>query len=280
MKDNKETIDRRRAMSSKLKSLRKQKLIISIYSIIMTLLFIIACNICYKNKEKYYQEKQELADSYESQIDILQTNYEISLDKINDLSQTIISLQSISNDLDEQNKSLATSNEEYYNELVELRNRAELYDKYEYALINSTGDRTDITYDQLRNLSDLLEDYKVNDQDLILSWIMVESGGNEKIKNSSSSAKGYGQFLDSTSKYVYTNLLGYDDWDSSVALDGNINIQMMVAYINYLYDYSGNNLYATINNYRGCYDESYISKLNMYLANNDKSIDIIASNIK
>ena len=81
-----------------------------------------------------------------------------------------------------------------------LSNLEELFDKYEYAIIDKYENRTDITYEQILTLEDLVKEYPINDTDLILSIIMTESRGIETAQNSESTAKGYGQLLNSTAK--------------------------------------------------------------------------------
>ena len=107
---------------------------------------------------------------------------------------------------------------------------------------------------------------------------MTESKGYEEAKNSTSSASGYGQFLTSTSKFVFENLCDFDDrkWSSKVALDGDTNMEMMVAYVEYLYEKKDGDLYAAIDSYRGAHSEAYIAKINSYLATKGKSLDSIS----
>lgn len=237
------------------------------YSVIITILFIISTSAFLITFNSKYFESQSIHSEYQKTISEKDKNTKNLLTQIDSMQKLIDELYSISAVLDEQNKSLVQSNEEYYTELVEFREREELYDKYHYALINISNKRTDITYDQLRTLESLLADAKVNDPDLILAWIMTESGGDETAKSNVSSAKGYGQFLDSTAQYVYTKLLGEDNWSPELSLDGTVNIIMMSAYIEWLYKYNDYDLYTVIQRYRGKEDISgYIGRMNQHLA--------------
>ena len=101
---------------------------------------------------------------------------------------------------------------------------------------------------------------------------MTESRGRENAQNVASSAKGYGQFLNSTSKFVYTQLMGEKNWTPSVALDGDVGLEMICEYINYLYEKCGRDLSATITAYRGCHDPGYVAKINSYLHKSGTSI--------
>ena len=193
------------------------------------------------------------------------------------LSTDIAILSYMNTVLSEENESLCKSNDDYYNDLYTLYLRSELYDKYEYAIVNKEGVRTDISYDQLILLEDLCENTLVDDPDLYLAWIMVESGGVEKARNSESTASGYGQFLNSTSKWVYNNLCDFDTpWSANAAYDGNTNITMMVAYVNYLYESTDGNLLEAIDKYRGLHSDAYIAKIDSYLATKGKSVNSIA----
>ena len=183
-------------------------------------------------------------------------------------------------ELDNENKSLVASNEEYYTELTEFREREELYDRYKYALYYA-GERTDITYDQLRELKDLVEESSIPDEDLYLAWIMVESHGQEKAKNASSSASGYGQLLYTTGKYAWETLLGESNYTHDLALDGDNNMRMMVATIDHLYKYHNKDAYRMLQSYTGLQNTTYYENcLNVYLQKADKSFEKISTMYK
>lgn len=258
------------------KSLRSSLIVSRIFATIMTIGFF-ALGFAYLNEHN--DSAVAIAD-LQSKYDYLESEYNVLVDHYDDFNNTINELISISDELDKENQELAQTNDSYYEELSELRSRAELYDKYDYAIVDESGTRTDITYDQLRTLEDLVNDSSINDEDLFLSWIMTESGGKENASNATSTAKGYGQFLNSTSKFVYTDLLGNTDWNSNVAYDGDCNLEMMVAYVDYLYKQSGGDLYQVIRCYRGKDDiSSYVAKINSFLAYKDKSVQMIAQSL-
>ena len=161
-------------------------------------------------------------------------------------------------------QSLSDTNKSYVDELNELRSRAELYDKYEYILVNSYG-RTDLTYEQVELGQDLMAE-KGYDPDLLFGVIYNESKGIATAKNSSSSASGYGQFLSSTGRWVYEDYLQLgDDYDHSVTpFDGETNIRMMVGYYDYLYNRTGGNTVSMMQSYTGGsyeYASAYLSRI-------------------
>ena len=195
-----------------------------------------------------------------------------------DLADTVTSTMDINSELDKQNKSLVKSNEEYLEIINEYSEREELHNKYEYALFDD-GNRNDITYDHLRTLEDLMADSTIKDEDLILSIIMTESRGTENARNINSTAKGFGQILNGTSKFVYCELMNNDkkDWYPDIALDGDTNIEMVVHYMDYLYERTGNNLLEAIYSYRGLKSTGYVNKINSYLSAKNKSIQSIGN---
>ena len=185
------------------------------------------------------------------------------------MSATVVDLEEMMVTLDEQNK-------EYKAQLVKFEEREELFDKYEYAIMRGNN-RTDITYDQLITLEQLVAESSIKDEDLILALIMTESGGNAGARNSTSTAKGYGQFLDGTAKFTYTQLMGKDNWYPEVALDGDVGLEMTVAYVDYLVDRYNNDLYGALRSYRGKQDISgYVAKMDSFLSTKGKSVNDIA----
>lgn len=190
----------------------------------------------------------------------------INLDKqITQKDKVITDLSLIIQEVDNNARQVMNVNKTYVDELTELRNRSELYDKYSYAIINGTT-RTELTYDEIK-LGETLMKEKGYDPNLLFGTIMVESGGNPNAVNSSSDATGYGQFINSTARFVWTDLLNNDNYYSEIRKDGKSNIQMMVAYYDYLYDIHGDT-FGVIKSYSGNSTNSgaysYLSRINNY----------------
>lgn len=271
--------------NKKVKRLQRKLLVSRVVSVITTTIAISFIAISIKYGNLYYQEVDKREDlitenlTLSKKLEEKTRDYEFAYNTVEEISGTIEQLRSISEELDKENKSLAKSNEEYWNELQPLRERKELYEEFEWALVDH-GARTDITYEQLKTLPDLLKDKKVNSEHLVLAFAMTESRGQEDAQNASSSAKGYGQFLNSTSRFVYTSLMGKSNWTPSVALDGDISLEMICEYINYLYEKSGRDLTRTITAYRGLYDPGYIGKINSYLAKSGTSVSQLNQEFK
>ena len=270
------------------RDLKEQNKLLKIYTITITILCCLLCIVFMKNNNELIMKIQDITYEYENKYNTLLDKY-TSLKTDNDylegkyisVSNSMKELASICNELDQQNLELVKSNDQYYNELTILKGREELFDKYDYAIIDRAGNRTDITYDRLVKLEDLVAKSNIKNEDLILSWIMVESGGVEKAKNPKSTAKGFGQILDGTSKFVYTNLLDYNGWNKDVAYDGDVNIEMMVAYIDYLYEKNNGNLYEIIKDYSGNNSiADYVYKMDSYLAEANTSVKEISIALK
>ena len=178
------------------------------------------------------------------------------------------------------NESLKEDNLSMQDELNDFRQRAELYDKYDYAIIREEdGSRTDITYDNIKSLEELSAEQRLTEDanQLILSIAMTESRGYETAENSQSTATGFGQFLSGTGRFVYTSLMDGDGVykHSEMAKDGQTNLDMMVYYISYLDEKYHGNLSSIIDEYRGTHDSTYLTKLDKYLGKKDLSTSTI-----
>lgn len=188
-------------------------------------------------------------------------------EKLNGQNQLVADLKATINELDSQLKLVEEVNHSYVDELTELRSRSELYDKYSYAVIDECGNRTELKYAEIK-LGEQLMLEKGYDPHLMFASIMVESRGKEDLVNKKSGATGYGQFLDSTAKYVYTNLMGKSGYYSDIRKDGETNIRMMAVYYDYLYKLKKGSTFKVIKYYSGnstdAGTQKYIDKLNYF----------------
>lgn len=195
------------------------------------------------------------------------TNQSLTSD-INKLEKQNKDLVEVTKDITDELDNAKSLNEKHVDTINKYRKREELHDKYEYVIYNKEGIRTDLTYDQIQTGEELML-AKGLDPDLLFGSIMVESDGKENAKSSISTASGYGQFLNTTGKFVYEDLLGNDKgiYDHTITpFDGDINIKMMVAYYDYLYKQTGNT-FSVIRCYSGgssSFANYYLSKINSY----------------
>lgn len=186
---------------------------------------------------------------------------------IAELTHTVGDLNGVIEETDRQLRQVAAVNQSYVDELNTLRNRSELYDKYEYAIVYG-GKRTDLTYEEIQFGEELMVS-KGYDPDLMFGSIMVESNANPNAVNKDSGATGYGQFLDSTAKWVWTAMLGNNTYYSDIRKDGKANILMMATYYDYLYSVTGST-FEVVKCYSGnSTDEGtrrYIARVNKFIS--------------
>lgn len=186
-------------------------------------------------------------------------------DKIVKLTFENNELCNIIDEIDDQIEYVESVNKSYVDELNQLRTRAELFDKYEYAIAYGDG-RTELTYEEIKYGEDLMIAKGLNPH-LMFGTIMVESAGVPDAVNSESGATGYGQFLDSTAQWVWTKLLGNSTYNSNIRKDGFKNIQMMAEYYDYLYAELGST-FKVVKQYSGNSTNvgaaQYLAKVNSF----------------
>lgn len=236
------------AMAMRVRRKRERVIKRTITSIVFTFLIIIIGSLLKENAELRHSitEKDEM---------------------IAELTNVVSDFSEVVEETDMQLRRVKSVNESYVDELNTLRNRAELYDKYEYAIIYG-GKRTELTYEEIQ-LGEELMVTKGYDPDLMFGSIMVESNANPNAVNKSSGATGYGQFLDSTAKWVWTSMLGNNTYHSDIRKDGKANILMMATYYDYLYSVKGNT-FEVVKCYSGnSTDEGtrrYIARVNKFIS--------------
>ena len=219
------------------------------------------------------QNQDLLNQMEETEWEIAQYNYELAaycnaITAIEeDYKQTVGALNATIEDLNAQLTKLSEINKSYVDELTIFREREELYDKYSYAIINDLGKRTDLTYEEIKLGETLMLEIGQNPH-LMFGSIMVESGADRDAVNKSSGATGYGQFLESTGKWVYENLMGLDNYDPEIRKDGPTNIKMMARLYKWLYyKYDGDTL-KVVKHYSGNSTTSgakkYLERINQF----------------
>ena len=220
--------------------------------------------------EKYdtlMADNQSLIDENQS----LSSTYNDAVLILSDVSQ-------IAYQLDQQNRTLNDDLNDALEKIKQYESREELFDSYEWALFRKDGSRTDISYNDIVTLEELVDEKDLSDNtvDLVLAMAMTESNGNANARNISSSAVGLGQFLSGTGRFVYTSLMGNDVYNhQETASDSETNLEMMVYYLEYLDVKNNHNIERVISCYRGIESPSYKYKINSYLAKNDLSLATI-----
>lgn len=223
-------------------------------------------------------------DQYDEALVDNQALIEENLSLANTYNDAVLILSDVSEiayTLDKQNRSLNDDLKEAQDLIKEYQNREELFDEYEWALFRDNGERTDIEYNDIITLEDLVDEKDLSDEtvDLVLAMAMTESNGHANARNTDSSAIGLGQFLSGTGKFVYTSLMDNDTYNhSTVASDSETNLEMMVYYLEYLDVENNHNIERVITAYRGIESPGYKQTINTYLANNNLSLATIAIN--
>ena len=187
-------------------------------------------------------------------------------------------LAKVSVDLDTQNKELVDQINSQNEELEKLEARAELYDKYEYAIVREDNTRTDITYEEIDTLESLAKERNMGEDavTLVMAIAMNESNGIEDAKNPDSTATVFGGLLAGTAKYIYENEMDSPEGDYNhkvMAKDGELNLQISLCLVDYLADQNNRNPIRTVNNYRGLIDKAYLAKLDNNLAKVNKTLN-------
>ena len=196
----------------------------------------------------------------------------------NDAVLILSDVSEIAYQLDQQNRTLNDDLNDALEKIKQYESREELFDSYEWALFRENGSRTDISYNDIVTLEELVDEKDLSDDtvDLVLAMAMTESNGNANARNISSSAVGLGQFLSGTGRFVYTSLMGNDVYNhQETASDSETNLEMMVYYLEYLDVKNNHNIERVISCYRGIESPSYKYKINSYLAKNDLSLATI-----
>ena len=255
--------------SMSIKNLRSANKLLLVYSIITTIcLFILA----YKYMIKSNSDTVRFNDY---NVQVAQLTYERDYHQNNSrmFSDTTAELLNITTQLNI-DRDMLIADAEYMNYELDLyRHREELYNKYEYALFYK-GERTDITYEQLDSLEEMVEGTSIPNPHLILAIIGLESHYCATAHNASG-ASGFGQFMPGTASSVWKNLLGNDpeEWESDMIYDPDLNLQMTVAYMDYLIKKHGSPREA-LRQYSGsgtndAHLNGYIATLDSYLRHTD-----------
>lgn len=230
------------------RKMRRERIIKnSIILLLYMSLFIVIGLLVNENRE-LKQEIVRVSEEYENIIEAKNCDIEEREIDIASLNRTINHLGEVINEMDDQIVQISNINKGYVDELNMLRNRSELYDKYEYAILYK-GERTDLTYAEIE-LGEQLMIEKGLDPNLMFGTIMVESKGKTDIVNKTSGATGYGQFLNSTARWVWTDLMGNKNYHSDLRKDGTANIQMMAEYYDYLYS-KNKSTFKVVKSYSG-----------------------------
>ena len=262
-------------------------IVLFINMIILIFAYMNKSNEC-NTKDSYIQQLESTIESIKADYSIEIENYKSDLKMLKDNYEELYLLAQDTNAYNkallEDNDMLNDNNIELTEECIRLSNMLETYEEYNIFMYTYEGSskRTDCTYDLLEYLNELIADKAVNCLPFYCSWIMIESNWNNHDYNPTSTAYGLPQFLSSTGRWIYTDILDapYGPYDHEMVTDPYLSLRMMVEYIDLLLNGYEGDLKKTIDSYRGLHDEHYLAKFNKYLAYFDLSIDKVAEMTK
>lgn len=235
-----------------------------------------AANISLRNEVADLNQTIADMDGSVQNLESINSTNESTIKRLN---TNISKLKGVVDELDESNATLIAENKKLDKLVAKFETRAELFDKYEYAIYNKQGNRTDLTYKQIKSGEEIMKS-KGMDPDLLFGLVMTESAGTEKAKNSTSTARGYGQLLQGTAKSMYENVLGHGKgtYSHDMAFNGDTNILLTATYLGYLKNTCNYSLRSTIIGYRGLYDPGYFNTVDSYIKKSGNSLTQIAAN--
>lgn len=187
----------------------------------------------------------KIKNEREKQLEEILGNYDIIKEQKDELGIKTSLVRNLRLDLDSALKKISMLEKV----LKELEVRKELYDKYEYILMYN-NERTDLTYDELQFGIEEMDKRGINPH-LLTGVIYLESKGRRDCANSKSTARGYGQFIAGTGKWVYEQRFKRGTYNHDMAFDGYLNIEMCAEYLGYLMDKNNGSVMNTLLDYNG-----------------------------
>lgn len=199
---------------------------------------------------------ENIKESKSTEVKILEDN-SIALNK--SIEQKDILISNKQKEIDNLTKSLDSKNQEISSlnsELIIFKEREELYDKYEIAVMNTNGKRTDLTYEDIKYAEELSLSKGIPPK-LIFYMMKLESNFNPKLQSSQSSARGLLQVIKGTGEYTHTKLLNKSKstYNHDEMFDPKKNMEYAITYIDYTFDRSNGSVYEAMKRYSGGYSE-------------------------
>lgn len=205
------------------------------YIVIIAMGLIIAI-LAYNNlkAEKDYTDLSKEYEKFKQQSEQQKENAKI---RESELIGTINELRAQDKVVIEPNKQSSTNSKKKKSEDQQVISR------YSFVLKDTENENTDMNDDLILYGYKLMKK-KGLDPSLLFGIIMVESEGHKGCKNPDSGAAGLGQFMEETGIFVYEKLMGKSGYDHEYTpYLPKTNIEMMVVYLDYLYDkYQGSTL--------------------------------------
>lgn len=216
----------------------------------------------YAINTKNIESSNKVLKDYVHKSTILNKNH------INKLENRLKKIEAINSDLLKKNAVLKENND---NLKVKVKVLEEIQAvKVNYSYILEDGTKPGMTFEHLKFGIEQMAKRKI-DPHLLYGVVMLESRADEKAINGKSTARGYGQFLDSTAKWVYEVKLnkGKNTYNHDMAFDGKTNLEMSAEYLAYLMEKNKGNVMQTCLDYNGReLGTAYYYKVNEILSTN------------
>ncbi len=177
---------------------------------------------------------------------------------------------------------LEVANNNLKEELNQLSDKLSVYKKYDIYMYN-VDRRTDCTYELLEYLKVLIEDDILNNIDFYCAFIQVQSGWIDNYTTTSDGFSGLGGFRNYKNEWLYEFLIenGKGSYSYDMILDPYLSLKLTKNYFYYLINLFEGDLYETLYVIKDCnLTESYIAKLDYYLAQYNTSVEEIAKETK
>ena len=101
--------------------------------------------------------------------------------------------------------------------------------------------------------------------ELLFAIIDTRSGGDLFKTIPNSTARGYGLMIESTSRWVYEDIMGNENYTHDMQFDGSKSIEILANYIVYLMEVYDGNIEKLLYSYVGGDDKDFINNINNYL---------------
>ena len=234
---------------TKLARLRNERMLI-IGIIMGAIMMLLISLMTIKIHSAYYESKMDdMKEEYNAQLELKEKEYQATLTTYTDR------ITELENEISVKNNQITKLEEDRTADFATLQ-------KYWYVFkeANSQGG---VTTDLIVYADQLGQEKDINPH---LAWaiIDVESDYTSKIDSNRSTARGLGQFLESTARSIYENYLGHGagTYNHSLAYDPYVNMDLIFEYLRYLKESYNGDIYEMLRRYSGSETNAYYTKVN------------------
>ena len=193
---------------------------------IMMVFFTVALNGL---ESRYTERLEQLMFEQTQSIQQIEASYQYDLDVMRD--QHAAEAKMLNAQISAKDAQIETLQNDHYND---YKTASYLLTKYDY-VFDRMPSNSGITLSDIAYYDDMC---KANNWNPHIMWCIYwnESRFTAVIDNPVSSARGLGQILESTGRYIYTNILGLGTYDHSMAYDVRTNMMLTTELLYYYMD--------------------------------------------